>query len=69
VDETKIIEVTGKEFQSTYPLPNLIHFFVHDGINSVADYNLLRVGVGCRMDVWMSCVPVQISRLDNFKTP
>ena len=26
-------------------------FFVHDGINSVADYNSLRVGVGCRMDV------------------
>ena len=21
--------------------------FVHDGINSIADYNLLRVGVGC----------------------
>ena len=28
-------------------------FFVHDGINSVADYNSLRVGVGW-MDVWMS---------------
>ena len=41
--------------------------FVHDVINSVADYNSLRVGVGwmsggCRMYV----VPVQISRLDNF---
>ena len=23
--------------------------FVHDGMNSVADYNLLRVGVGCHM--------------------
>ena len=29
-------------------------FFVHDGINSVADYNSLRVGVSCWMDVWMS---------------
>ena len=26
-------------------------FIVHDGINSVADYNSLRVGVGCRMYV------------------
>ena len=34
-----------------------IDFFVHDGINSVADYNSLRVGVGCMdvcMDGWMS---------------
>ena len=29
-----------------------IPIFVHDGINSVADYNSLWVGVGC-MDVWM----------------
>ena len=30
-------------------------FFVHDGINSVADYNSLRVGVGWMSDVgWMS---------------
>ena len=35
--------------------------FVHDGINSVADYNSLRVGFG-----WMS-VPRQISWWDNFK--
>ena len=30
-------------FRIRYP------FFVRDGINSVADYNSLRVGVGCRM--------------------
>ena len=45
--------------------------FVHDGINSVADYNSLRVGVGWMSDVGcmyvcMLDVPVQISRLDNF---
>ncbi len=28
--------------------------FVHDGTNSVADYNSLRVGVGCMSDVCMS---------------
>ena len=28
-------------------------FFVHDGINSVADYNSLRVGVGWMSDGWM----------------
>jgi len=28
-------------------------FFVHDGINSVADYNSLRVCVGCMSDGWM----------------
>ena len=49
----------------------LYFLLVHDGINSVADYNSLRVGVGW-MDVgwmsdgWMSDVPWQISRLDNF---
>ena len=36
------------------PISHLhIAVFVHDGINSVADYNSLRVGVGCRMDGWM----------------
>ena len=42
-------------------LTKRLKFFVHDGINSVADYNSLRVGVGwmsdvgCRVDVvWMS---------------
>ena len=33
---------------------NIINIFVHDGINSVADYNSLRVGVGWMSDVgWM----------------
>ena len=41
--------------------------FVHDGINSVADYNLLRVGVGCRM--YVVCLSAHISWLDNFWTP
>ena len=40
--------------------------FVHDGMNSVADYNSLRVGVGCRMYGWILDVPRQISRWDNF---
>ncbi len=31
-----------------------LNFFVHDGINSVADYNSLRVDVGCLSDVWIS---------------
>ena len=39
---------------------NFSPLFVHDGINSVADYNSLRVGVGCLdvgcLDVWMSDV-------------
>ena len=36
---------------------NMVHFFVvHDGINSVADYNSLRVGVG-----WMSDVVCRMS--------
>ena len=42
-----------------------VNVFVHDGINSVADYDSLRVGVGCRMYVCLA----QISRLDNFGTP
>ena len=39
---------TSKKWSPKYNL------FVHDGMNSVADYNSLRVGVGCVYVVWMS---------------
>ena len=44
----------AKNYQNIHPILDLTSYkplFVHDGINSVADYNLLRVGVG-----WMSVV-------------
>ena len=44
-----------KASMSVADVPNVGLIFVHDGINSVADYNSLRVGVGwmdvCRLSV------------------